>query len=163
MFLHLQYLVCLNQTFVFLLGAACLCRYQHNNRTCVWTKTTVTRPSDGSGPVPNDCGLTPIRTNYQVYAGKKLRAKTSCSHMCFVFWTWQGTIDVQRSIWANNKLWNKHNVPMFSRTQHVTSCFYLCCSHLRHIWRMSRLNIVTWFVGNSFWFALSSLGCFSVW
>lgn len=77
MFLHLQYLVCLNQTFLFLLGAVCLCRYQHNNRTCVRTKTTVPRPSDGGGlgPVPNDRGLTPIRTNYQVYVGKKLRAK----------------------------------------------------------------------------------------
>lgn len=43
------------------------------------------------------------------------------------------------------------------------SCIYFCCSRPRHIWPISGPNILMWFVRDSFRFAWSSFGFFSVW
>lgn len=55
-------------------------------------------------------------------------------------------------VWGLKKTNNSFflRVHQSSKTQHLLSCICLCCSHSRHIWPLSRLNIFTWFVVMNF-------------
>lgn len=62
---------------------------------------------------------------------------------------WQGTVDVQRSVWVCNQPWNEYKLSMFSNSsEHSTSCIlYSCCSWSKHMsWPITSLNVLKWFV-----------------
>lgn len=141
--------------FVFPLGAVRLCRCEHNNRTPkqpYWDRLGSwygsTRTSERFVYPVNV-----IWTNYHGYI-----ASLSCIQRC-------SKVECKDLYGLAASCETNLNSPCSLIVQNTApaSCIYFCCSRPRHIWPISRPNILMWFVRDSFRFAWSSFGFFSVW